>query len=83
MPAISATAPVSAMAIAAYVAVASAFPAKTCWRSTERVRIIFRVALRSSEATMSPATKAVIRGKSQIDPNSNSTSGTARPVSLT
>jgi len=54
--------------------------AKTWPRSTERVRIVFRVPLWSSEATMSPATSAVIRGNIQIEPNRRSTSGTASPV---
>ena len=65
------------------MAAARALPANTWWRSTERVRIIFSVALWSSEATMSPATSAVISGNSQIEPNSSSTSGTASPVSWT
>ena len=62
---------------------ASTLPAKTCSRSTERVRIVFSVPLRSSEATMSPATSAVISGNIQTEPNSSSTSGTASPVSWT
>ena len=60
---------------------ASVLPAKICPRSSERVRIVFSVPLWSSEATMSPATSAVISGNIQIEPNSRSTSGIARPVS--
>jgi len=46
----------------------------------DRVRIVFSVPLWSSEAKMSPATSAVIRGYIQIEPNSSSTSGIDRPV---
>ena len=80
-PATTATVPVRTIAAIAYVAVASTFAAKTCPRSTERVRIVFSVPLWSSAATMSPATSAVMSGNIQIEPNSSRTNGIARPVS--
>ena len=64
-----------------YVAVASTLPAKTSPRSRERVRIVFSVPLWLSEATMSPATSAVISGRPQIDMKKRTTNGTASPVS--
>ena len=47
------------------------------------MKIVFIVPLWCSEAMMSPATSAAISGKSQIDANSSSTSGIARPDSRT
>ena len=47
------------------------------------MRIVFSVPLCDSDAMMSPATSAVISGNSQIDANSSSTSGMARPDSRT
>ena len=68
---------------AVYVSAARTFPANTCQRSTERVRIVFSVPFWSSVATMSPATSAVISGSSQNAPKARQTSGTAKPVSRT
>src|SRR5207237_1717340 len=80
LPAITATVPSRMIAITAYVAAVSILPAKICQRSSERVRTVLRVPLWSSEATMSPATSAVINGNIQTAPNSRITSGTARPL---
>ena len=49
----------------------------------ERVRIVFSVPWLSSDATMSPATSAVMSGNSQTELNSRPTSGIASPVSRT
>ena len=45
--------------------------------------MVFSVPLRSSAATMSPATSETMSGNSQIEPNRSSTSGMASPVSRT
>jgi hypothetical protein len=63
------------------VSAASSLPPNTWPRSSDRVRIVLSVPLPSSDATMSPATSAVISGNIQIEPNSSSTNGIARPVS--
>ena len=60
---------------------ASTLPAKISPRSRERVRIVFSVPLWLSDATMSPATSAVISGNAQIDMKKSTTNGVARPVS--
>jgi hypothetical protein len=45
--------------------------------------MVFIVPLENSEAMMSPATRAVISGKSQIEPKRSRTRGIARPDSRT
>ena len=57
-------------------------PTKTSPRLRERVRIVFSVPFWLSDATMSPATSAVMSGKPQIDMKNRTTNGVARPVSL-
>ena len=61
---------------------AKIFPAKISPRFRERVRIVFNVPLWLSEATMSPATSAVISGNAQIDMKNRTTNGVASPVCL-
>ena len=58
---------------------ASALAANTWPRSTERVRIVFRVPLPSSLATMSPATSEATSGSMKADRNSSIRTGVARP----
>ncbi len=58
---------------------ARTLPKKICPRCNERVRIVLSVPLWSSDATMSPATSAVISGSRKADAKVNSTSGIARP----
>ena len=53
--------------------------ANTWPRSTERVRIVFRVPLPSSVATMSPATSEATRGSMKTDRNSSISTGVASP----
>jgi hypothetical protein len=81
LPATSPTTPIVKTSAIVYVHVASTFPANTSPRSRERVRIVFRVPLWLSEATMSPATSAVTSGRPQIDMKKRTTNGTASPVS--
>jgi hypothetical protein len=81
LPAIAPTNPIANTMITVYVATASTFPVKTCDRSRERVRIVFSVPFVCSDATMSPATSAVISGNPQIDMKKSTTNGTANPVS--
>ena len=50
-------------------------------RLSDLVRIVFSVPLLLSEATMSPATSAVISGRPQIDMKKRTTNGVASPVS--
>ncbi len=80
LPATTAIVPHRKIAATAYVLAARALPTNTCQRSRDRVRIVFRVPLWSSEAKMSPATSAVISGNIQTAPNSRITSGTASPL---
>jgi hypothetical protein len=56
-------------------------PTKISPRLRERVRIVFSVPFWLSDATMSPATSAVMSGKPQIDMKKRTTNGVARPVS--
>ena len=83
LPATTATTPVSASASDGVGDGRQRLSGEHLAAVEERVRIVFSVPLWSSEAMMSPATSAVISGNSQIEPNSSSTSGTARPDSRT
>ena len=55
--------------------------AKIAERLVDRVRIVFSVRLWSSEATMSPATRAVTSGNRNRAEKSSVSSGTANPDS--
>src|SRR3954451_22326320 len=78
-PATIATLAMVSSASTVYVTATSALPMKIWPRSTERVRTVLSVPFWSSDATMSPATSAVMSGNNQYDPNVSSTSGTASP----
>ena len=58
---------------------ASALAASTWPRSTERVRIVFRVPLPSSLATMSPATSEATSGSMKTDRKVSISTGVASP----
>ena len=59
--------PVNSAPHHAVVKAALSFPQNTALRSTERVRIVFRVPLWSSEENTSPAIRAAMSGSSHCD----------------
>ena len=73
----------TASSATANVPTASSLPANRCRRVHERVRTVFHVPCRSSEANRSPASTPAISGRPQEPANPSTTSETAKPDECT